>query len=276
MAWRIAGRTLAMRALALAGLAGALVLALGGCASSPSTESGASADIVTPSDETEARRRARIRLELASGYFEQGKTEVALDEVKQAVAADPSFPDAYDLRGLILMQLNDNRAAEDSFRRAISLSPRDANPNHNLGWLLCQEGRYPEAQRAFDVAMTSPMYGGRAKTLLAQGVCQARAGKEPEAEKSLARSYELDPANPITGFNLATLLYRRGENQRAQFYIRRINNSELANAQSLWLGIKVERRLDDMTALRQLGDQLKKRFGGSPEAVKYDRGTFDE
>jgi type IV pilus assembly protein PilF len=276
MAWRIAGRALAMRGLALAGLAGALVLALGGCASSPTTEASARADIVTPSDETEARRRARIRLELASGYFEQGKTEVALDEVKQAIAADPSFSDAYDLRGLIFMRLNENRAAEENFRRALSLNPRDSNPNHNLGWLLCQEGRYPEAQRAFEVAMANPTYGGRAKTLMAQGVCQARAGKIPEAEKSLARSYELDPGNPITGYNLANLLYRRGENQRAQFYIRRINNSELANAQSLWLGIKVERRMDDMTALRQLGEQLKKRFGGSPEAAKYDRGAFDE
>lgn len=274
MAWRVAGRTLMLRALALAGLAGALMLALGGCASVRTD--GATADIVTPSDETETRRRARIRLELASGYFEQGKTEVALDEVKQVIAIDPSFSEGYDVRGLILMQLNDNRGAEESFRRALALNPRDANPNHNLGWLLCNQGRYAEAQASFDVAMANPMYNGRARTLMAQGICQARAGKLPEAEQSLARSYELDPGNPITGYNLANLLYRRGENTRAQFYIRRINNSELANAQSLWLGIKVERRLNDMTALRQLGDQLRKRFGGSPEVGKYERGAFDE
>jgi type IV pilus assembly protein PilF len=265
-----------MRGLALAGLAGALVLALGGCAASPKMDSSAASDIVTPSDESETRRRARIRLELASGYFEQGKTEVALDEVKQVLAIDSSFAEGYDLRGLILMRLNDNRAAEESFRRAISLNPRDPNPNHNLGWLLCQQGRYPEAQRAFDVAMANPTYNGRAKTLMAEGVCEARAGKLPEAEKSLARSYELDPGNPITGYNLANLLYRRGENQRAQFYIRRINNSELANAESLWLGIKVEHRMNDVTAMRQLGEQLKKRFGGSVQAGKYDRGAFNE
>lgn len=275
MARRVAGRAIALRGLAWLGLAGSVVLALGGCAA-PQTDTGAAADIVTPSDETEPRRRARIRLELASGYFEQGKTEVALDEVKQAIAIDPSYPDSYDVRGLIYMRLNDNRGAEESFRRAIALSPRDANPHHNLGWLMCQQGRYAEAQRAFDVAMASPTYSGRAKTLMAQGVCQARAGKLPEAEQSLARSYELDPANPIAGYNLASLLYRRGENQRAQFYIRRINNSELANAESLWLGIKVERRLEDLTAMRQLGEQLKKRFGGSPEAAKYDKGAFNE
>jgi type IV pilus assembly protein PilF len=267
--------TTTIRCLAAAAAVGSLALALGGCAAPPSADSAVS-NIVTPSDESETRRRARIRLELAVGYFEQGKTEIALDELKQVIAIDPSYPDAYNMRGLILMRLNDNRQAEESFRRAVSMNPRDPDAHHNLGWLLCQEGRYPEAQRSFDVAMASPMYPGRAKTLMAQGVCQARAGRGAEAEQSLARSYELDPTNPVTGYNLANLLYKRGENTRAQFYIRNLNNSELANAESLWLGIKVERKLGDMTALRQLGDQLKKRFAGSREAAAYDKGTFDE
>lgn len=276
MASRVAGRALALRVLALAGAAGALMLALGGCASPQSPPPSAVADIQTPSDETEVRRRARIRLELASGYFEQGKTEVALDEIRQVLAIDPTFAEGYDVRGLILMRLNDNRGAEDSFRRALSLNPRDADAHHNLGWLLCQQGRYPEAQQSFDAAMASPIYNGRSKTLMAEGICQARAGKPAEAEKSLAKSYELDPGNPITGYNLANLLYRRGENTRAQFYIRRINNSELANAETLWLGIKVERRLNDSLAMRQLGDQLKKRFSGTAQATAYERGSFDE
>jgi type IV pilus assembly protein PilF len=273
---RAPGRWDPRRCLAWAGLAGALVLALGGCASQPSVDSQASADIVTPSDESETRKRARIRMELAVGYFEQGKTEIALDEIKQVIAIDSSLPDAYNLRGLIYMRLNDRRQAEDSFRRAASMNPRDGNVQHNLGWLYCQEARYSEAQRAFEAAMSNPLYGGRAKTLLAQGVCQARAGQMAEAEHSLARSYELDAANPVTGYNLANLLFKRGENTRAQFYIRRLNNSEYANAESLWLGIKVERKMNDQLAMRQLGDQLKKRFEQSREAIAYQRGAFDE
>jgi type IV pilus assembly protein PilF len=253
-----------------------LVLALGGCASQPGGGLEASADVATQSDESESRKRARIRLELAVGYFEEGKTDIALDELKQVIAADPTFSDAYNLRGLIYMRLNDRRQAEESFRRASSLNPRDSNVQHNLGWLYCQEGRYPDAQRAFDAAMSNPLYGGRAKTLLAQGVCQARAGQTADAERSLSRAYELDAGNPVTGYNLANLLYRRGDNTRAQFYIRRLNNSEFANAESLWLGIKVERRMNDQVAMGQLGEQLKKRYGQSREALAYERGAFDE
>jgi type IV pilus assembly protein PilF len=147
---------------------------------------------------------------------------------------------------------------------------------HNYGWLLCQQARYEESHKAFDVALASPLYTGRAKTLMAQGVCEARAGRNAEAERSLARSYELDAGNPVTGFNLANLLYKRGDFTRAQFYIRQLNNSELANAESLWLGVKVERRMGDQVAMRQLADQLKKRFPKSREAAAFERGAFDD
>jgi type IV pilus assembly protein PilF len=265
-----------VRLLAWACMAGTLLMALGGCASAPPGDVGSARDIMTESDEPEARKRARIRMELAVGYFEQGQTNVALDELKQVIASDPTFPDAYNLRGLIYMRLNDMRQAEDSFKRAVSLNPRDGNVQHNYGWLMCQQGRYDEASRSYEVAMANPMYAGRAKTLMAKGLCEARAGKTAEAERSLARSYELDAGNPVTGYNLAGLLFRRGDFNRAQFYIRRLNNSDLANAESLWLGVKVERRLGDRVAMLQLAEQLRKRFPKSREAAAYDRGSFDE
>lgn len=261
-----------MTPIAHALLAGLVLLAASGCAAPGASE----ADMITSAEDSDARRRARIRMELAVGYFEQGKTEIALDELKQVLAIDPTMPDAYNLRGLIAMRLNNMALAEDSFRRAVAVNPRDADTQHNLGWLLCQTNRHADAQRAFELALASPTYAGRAKTLMAQGVCQVRAGQLAEAERTLARAYEIDPSNPVTGYNLASLLYRRGDNQRAQFYIRRLNNTDYANAETLWLGIKVERRMNDMVALRQLGDQLKKRFATSREATAYDRGAFDD
>lgn len=257
-------------------LAVTMVVGVTGCAQKPADAGGGKADIMTESDEPEARKRARIRMELAVGYFEQGQTNVALDEIKQVIAADASYPDAYNLRGLIYMRLNDLRQAEDSFKRAIALNPQDGNVLHNYAWLLCQQSRYPESIRVFEQAMSNPLYSGRAKTLMAQGVCQARAGQREEAERSLARSYELDAGNPVTGYNLANLLFQRGEYARAQFYIRRLNNSDLANAESLWLGIKVERRNNDQVAMQQLGEQLKKRYPQSREAAALERRAFDE
>ncbi|MBU1357924.1 MAG: type IV pilus biogenesis/stability protein PilW [Gammaproteobacteria bacterium] len=267
-----------LAAQALVCLAAASMLA--GCATKGGTSvastAGNGADIITASDETNARKRAKLRLELAVGYFQQGQTTVALDEVKQSLTSDPTFADAYNLRGLIYMRLNDAGLAEDSFRRAIALTPREPNTLHNYGWLLCQEGRYGDSAEQFSAALAVPNYTDRAKTLMAQGVCQLRAGQRAEAEKSLLQAYELDTGNPVIGFNLASLLAQREDWSRAQFYIRRVNNSPAANAESLWLGIKVERRLNNREALAQLANQLQRRFPQSREAIAYERGNFNE
>lgn len=234
------------------------------------------ADIVTQSDEPQERTRARIRLELAVGYFEQGKTTIALDELKQALAVDPNFAEAYTLRGLVYMRLNDPALAESSFRRALALKPGDANTSHNLGWMMCQRDRHAESMQFFDQALADANYGDRPKTLMTKGLCQMRANKPAEAEATLLQSFQLDAGNPITEYNLALLLFRRGDLTRAQFYIRRLNNSEWANAESLWLGIKVERKLGNRAAMDQLAVPLRKRFAQSPETALYDREAFDE
>ncbi len=232
-------------------------------------------DIVTESDEPAARKRARVRLALAIGYLEQGQTTIALDEVKQALAIDPDFADAYNLRGLVYMRLNDQQLAQDSFRRALALKPRDGAILHNQGWLWCEQKRYVEAADSFSQALANPSYGSRSRTLMARGLCEERAGHLAEAERSLTQSYELDAGNPVTGYNLARLLYQRGDYERARFYIRRLNNSELANAESLWLGVRVEQRMDNREAMLQLASQLQRRYPQAPELRAYERGEFN-
>lgn len=266
--------------LSRAGCAGLAVLALlgglAGCASRGAGLGGDAGGIITPADESETRRRARTRLALAAGYFENKQTAVALGELKQVLQIDPNFGPAYNLGGLIYMSLGDLATAESQFQRAIALNARDGNALHNLGWLYCQQKRYDAAVPMFERALANPLYPERAKTLMAQGICEARGGDRAKAEATLLRSYELDAGNPVTGFNLAQLLYMRGDYERARFYIRRLNNSELANAESLWLGIRVERRLNNAQAMRQLGEQLRRRFPQSSELVAYERGRFDD
>ena len=267
------GRGLFLTCLVMAGLIG-----MSGCASK-SLGLGADdgrTEILTDSDEPESRKRARIRLELAVGYFEQGQTTIALDELKQSIAADPTYGHAYNLRGLIYMRLNDFPFAEESFRKALTIESRNSNVMHNLGWLLCQQAKYPQAQQLFNQALANPQYEERAKTFRAQGLCQVRAGLREDAEKSLIRSYELEPGNPVTVYNLATLLFERRDFARAQSYVRRLNNSQLANEESLWLGIKVERRMENREAMLQLADQLERRFPQSTQTGAYRRGAFDE
>jgi type IV pilus assembly protein PilF len=249
--------------------------ALSGCASTPGQ--GPLEDLKTSSDQTDADKRARVRLELAAGYFSRGQATTALDEVKLALAARPDLPEAFNLRGLIYASMGEPRLAEESFRRALQLAPRDADVMNNYAWFLCQAGRLAESDVLFRQALAQPQYRDTVRTLMAQGICLARAQRWPEAEAALSRAYELDPGNPVSGFHLSDFLFRKGEYERARFYIRRVNQrGEFASPQSLWLAVRVERRLGDVAAMRLWGQQLQERFPQSSETLMYERGRLDE
>ena len=251
-----------------------LAAGLTGCAGGPQ---GAGREIQTASDDTDGTRRARVRIELAAAYFTQGQYTTALDEVKQALVANPNLPEAYNLRGLAYAALGEPMLADDSFRRALQLAPRDGDTLHNYGWFHCQQRRYAEAKAHFAQALEQPRYRGAARTQLAQGVCLAQEGRLDDAEAALQRAFELEPANLAVAMNLADVLYRRGDYERARFYIRRVNNTpEVSNAQTLWLAARIEQRAGNPQGAADLGRQLRNRFPQSREAAAFERNQFNE
>lgn len=256
-----------------------LALALGLLACAGTDGGGTSASQVprTASDQTDLDRRAAVRVELAYGYFSRGQYTTALDELKQALAVKPDFREALNLRGLVYAALGEIPLAEESFRRALALSARDPDTLHNYGWFLCQQRRYADSYAQFDLALAQPQYRGQARTLLAKGVCEATAGQLPLAEKTLGRAFELDPSNPAIAVNLAEVLFRNGQYERARFYVKRVNDqAEQLNSQSLWLALRIERRLGNTATVADLGQQLRRRFPQSPELRALDNGRFDE
>ncbi|HET9976623.1 MAG TPA: type IV pilus biogenesis/stability protein PilW [Burkholderiaceae bacterium] len=260
-------------------LAVLLVLAallLGACAQ-PGSVPAASAEPRTAFDQTDADRRAANRMELASLYYARGQYETALDETKLALAAKPDLGAAFGLRGLIYAAMGEERLADESFQRALAINPRDADAMHNRAWFQCQSRRFDEAERGFEQALAQPQYREQARTLLAQGVCLARAGKLDASEQKLVRAFELDTGNPTVALNLAEVLHRRGQSERARFYIQRVHQrDEWTSAGSLYLALRIERRLGNGPAVDLLAQQLRNRFPQSPESLSIDRGRIDD
>jgi type IV pilus assembly protein PilF len=162
------------------------VALLAGCATTGTgTAPTADREIKTDSDQTDADRRASIRLELAQGYFSRGQFNTALDELKLALQVKPDMREAVNLRGLIYAAMGDLPLAEETFRRAVAVYPSDPDTLHNYGWFLCQQQRWQTADALFDQALAQSTYRAPARTLLAKGVCEARAGRMLVAENTL-------------------------------------------------------------------------------------------
>ena len=250
---------------------------LGAC-STPQGPSGRDTQQPAASDspESELQRRAALRVELASGYLEQGKLDVALGEVNQALAIDPRFSGALVVRGLVYFRMGDFSAAEQSFQRALAMNPSDTGAMHNMGLLRCQQKNYREAGLYFQRALAIPQHRDAVKTWLSLGVCQLRAGSAVEAEASLMHAFELDPGHPIALYNLGKFQYDKRDYVRAKFYIGRLNAQESANSESLYLGVLIERKLGNQDMARQAYEQLRTRFPNSPQLGKLDRGEINE
>jgi type IV pilus assembly protein PilF len=230
----------------------------------------------TEFDTSQAERRASTRIELAAGYFAKGQHSIALDELKQALALQPNSREGLNLRALVLAAMGDTENAEDSFRRILQLYPRDPDTLHNQAWFLCQQGRVEAAMAAFDEALAQPNYRAPSRTWLARGGCNMRHQRWAEAERSLARGFELDPGNPALAYNLAEALLRLGQNERARFYAARVNaQPDQVNAQSLWLAARIEQRMGNRNGAQEWGQRLRREFPQSPEAQAFGANRFE-
>lgn len=227
-------------------------------------------------EKAEQQRRASIRMQLAVSYYQQGQTKFALDEVRQAIAAEPEMADAYALRALIFMDLGENQLADENFQYALKLVPANLDYMNNYGWFLCQSGREKQGLQYLEKAARDPAYSTPAKALNNAGVCAMRLRELDRAEKYFMDAFKLEPGNPGVNVNLSKIYLDRGDLKVAQFYINRVVRQDVLTADVLWQAIKIERRMGDEAAVNGLSAQLGKRYPNSREFGLLQRGLFNE
>ena len=252
------------------GIMAAVLLA--GCAVQPKDgESG----VANSQVDSESRQRARAFTDLAGAYFSRAQYKIALDELRKAITADSRYGPAYNVYGLIYMELAEDKLAEENFRRAIELDRNDSEARNNYGWFLCTRGRYDEGLEQFSTSLRNPLYARPEQAMSNAGLCAEMKGDLALAETNLNKSLKLQPDNPDTVLKLAGLHFRLGRLTEAQRLLGRHDELAPPNAESLWLGVRLERKLGDRAQEASYGLLLRKRFPESPEAQKLLAGQYE-
>jgi type IV pilus assembly protein PilF len=250
---------------------------LSGCAG---TGGAAPRELKTASDQTASEKRAQIRLQLAIGYYQDRKYEIALDEVKQAIAAAPDYADAYGFRALIYTAMGENALADENYRYALRLAPRNPDLANNYGLFLCDAGGKPaQAMGYFESALNNRAYASPAKALTNAGNCSLKLKNTDAAERYLLEALRYEPGLPAIQAGLARVYFERRDVTRAGFFINRLTETaklDSLSADVLWLAIRVKHVLGDRATEATLAAQLRKRFPGSPEYAAFERGAFNE
>lgn len=258
------------------GVAGLLlvVLAIAGCATQ-SAESEFKAATSSTGAESDQQARARIHTELASGYYELGNMGVALEEVNEALRVDPNYGPAHNVAGLVYASLKEDRLAQQSFERALRINPLDSDANNNYGLFLCQSQRGKEAIKYFLAALRNPLYQNPDRSYLNAGVCSRRLGDNAAAEGYFQSALKVRPNQSQALYQLADLEYQRGNFAAAKSYLGRFTRIAPANAEVLWLGVRVARKLDDRNSEASYALQLRKNYPDSKEARALSAGQYE-
>jgi type IV pilus assembly protein PilF len=247
---------------------------LAGCATqAPEGPSAGSGAIV--GEAGTPRNRARVHTELATLYYARGNMSVALEELRAAVDAEPGYAAAHGVFGLVYMELRENDLARQSFERALRYAPDEPDINHNYGWFLCQTGKEGEAAPYFRRALSNPLYQTPARTYAAAGTCALRAGRLAEADDNLQRALRIDPNQPTAILQTALLRYRQARYVEARGMVARHAKIAEPSPASLWLALRIERRLGQRSAELSYANQLRRRFPESPEYQSLRRGNYE-
>ena len=236
-------------------------------------------ELATASDQTKSQKRGEIRMQLAVGYYQQAQYEVALDEIKQALAADPDMAEGYGMRALIYTSMGEQGLAEDNYRRALKLAPDNPDIANNFGSFLCQNGRGAQGIPYFEAALKNRQYHSPVNALNNAGSCSLKMKDYASAERYLLEALRIEPNIVTTNANLARVYFERRDYVRAGFFINHLRTTEKLDslgADVLWLGAKVNRKLGDKEAATSLEIELGRHHPRSSEFAAFQRGAFDE
>lgn len=225
-------------------------------------------------DDSAAQQRARAHTDLGVSYFQVGSNGVALQELQDAVQADPDYGPAYNGLGLVYMKLNQNGKADRAFQRALSINPQDSEANNNYGWFLCQTGHESQSIKYFVGALKNPLYKTPYKAYINAGICSKKAGDLASAQDFFLKALHYRPSQPNALYNLADIFYTDGNFGQAKSYLDRYDRLAKPSAKSLWLGARIAHRLGNSVSEAQYASALRQNFPGSDEAKALMNGQF--
>lgn len=238
----------------------ALSCALAACST------GQGSNIKKESAASERSEAARVNTELGQKYMQQGKLEFALEKLNKALSYDSNYADAHTVIAVLYERIGDMKQAEEHYRRAAQIKSKGGNELNNYGAFLCKIGRYDEAAGYFERAMTDPFYNTPEVALTNAGTCLLKAGKLDAAEQPLRAALDRAPNNSEALFQLASVLYEKGEYFKARAFMQRFEALGMVRPESLMLGRNIELRLGNGGAASDYTRRLLQSFPESQQA----------
>lgn len=145
-------------------------------------------------------------LEDAKSYFFEGDFNNSLELIDVYISQYPMNASAWNLRGMVYLQNGSYKKAEESFLKAVTITPNDSRIYYNLGLTSFNRADLVQAEKYFNNSISHDFETPEQFFYL--GLSQYGLTHYGDAIQSFNRSIELNPKDPAVWLNLGTTYER--------------------------------------------------------------------
>jgi tetratricopeptide (TPR) repeat protein len=165
----------------------------------------------------EQRIQFRRLLNDASDYFKQKKLDRALEKLDAAEAIFPNFVEEVNMRGAVYAEKRDFVKADELFDRALELEPRAFWPKFNKAEVLLMQGKYADAQMAFEVLLVKVPTSEMVQFKL---VLVHLMEKDLDGAKSMLDKMKFPSDSAAYYYANAAIEFARGKREDGEYWIK--------------------------------------------------------
>ena len=210
---------------------------------------------------------AAYNLQLGIDYFSQGNLIQAKEKLDRSLLQNPKNAQAHAAAGLLYERLNELDKADQHYSRAVDLDPSNGNLVNMYGVFLCRRGEWVRGEKLALQAANNQLYKMPEMAYYNAGICAQDAGKLSVAEQHYRRALELNQKFSSALLQLAELKLTAHDFMSARGFLERFHSVSQATADSLWLGVRIERSDSNDSKAAEYVRRLKTEFPSSPQAA---------
>jgi len=217
-------------------------------------------------NEEQDQKVAEVNARLGMGYFQQGRLDDAVVKLKKAIEAEPNFAPAHSTLALVYDRMGLADKAEKHYLKAIDLNPKDGSVYNNYGVFLCRVDRLKEADEYFMKALKVPRYPTPERAYENAGACARRIPDLDKAENYLRQALSRNSKLPVALYNMAEITFAQQRYMSTRAYLERFEEVSKPTPQSLWLGVRAERKLGNEQAAQRYAKLLQTEY---PDSIQF-------
>lgn len=208
---------------------------------------------------------ARLNVELGKAYIHEGDYKQAMAKLQRAIEYSPNYPEAHGTLAILHWRLGEQDKAERAFREAVRLNPDDPQFHNNYGVFLCERERYDAAEEQFVQALANPLYETPEHAHTNAGLCALRRPAPELAEKHFRAALQKNPKFAPALLKMGEISFQGEHYLQARAYLQRYSEVAAPTAESLWLGVRAERKLGDWDAASSYALRLRANYPDSEQ-----------